>query len=387
MAKITIIKNVRVFDGDAVSGPKTVVIEGSRIGDDVLADGADSSTAIVVDGTGRTLLPGLIDCHVHIGDEAQLAACASYGVTTVCDMGCMPLEKYVKLRAAKGPTTWLSSSLPAYEENSIHGKLFKFAGVAPDHAVHGTDEVEKFVQNRIDEEANYIKVIADFPGHEQAILNQVQVEAKKHGKMTVAHTAHYLAFDRGLQADFDILTHVPTDKVLDDNIVDRLVSQETVAVPTLAMMQRMADSWILWGLSWILSSFKRRNFQVALDSVAAMHNGGVPIVAGTDANNSGLFTLVAGKSLHHELQLLVRAGLTPIEALRAATSLAALYFNLQDRGRIVSGLRADLVLVDGNPDEDITVTQKISNVWSNGEEVPILSAAERRAGLGNCAVM
>ncbi|KAI1460831.1 putative hydrolase [Annulohypoxylon moriforme] len=386
MGKLTIIKHVRIFDGESIRGPRTAVIEGSRIGDDALADDPDPSAVEVVNGTGCTLLPGLIDCHVHILDETQLAACASYGVTTVCDMACVPLEKYIKLRAAKGPTTWLSSSLPAYEENSRHGKLFKLARVTPDHAVHNTEEAAKFVQNRVDEKVDYIKIIADFPGHEQAVLDKIQVEARKHGKMTVAHTAQFHAFERGVQADFDILTHVPSDKTLDDDIVGKMVNQKTVAVPTLTMMQRMADSWVLWLASWIVPSLGGRNFQVSLDSVTAMHNAGVPIVAGTDANNSGVFSIVPGISLHHELELLVRAGLTPLEALRAATSLAAQHFNLSDRGRISPGLRADLVLVEGNPDEDITATARILKVWSNGEEATI-SAQHRRAGLGSCAVM
>ncbi|KAI1418163.1 putative hydrolase [Hypoxylon sp. FL1857] len=384
MGGVTIIKHVRVFDGEAISGPKTVVIEGSSIGDDALADDPDPSATAMVDGTGCTLLPGLIDCHVHIRDEAQLAACATYGVTTVCDMACMPLEKYQKLRAAKGPTTWLSSSLPAYEENSRHGKLFKFTGITPDHAVHNTDEAVKFVQDRIDEGVDYIKVIADAPGHDQAVLNKIQGEAQKHGKMTVAHTAHYEAFERGVRAGFDILTHVPMDEVLDDYIVGKMASQKTIAVPTLSMMQRMAESWVMWGISWF--SGRSYNFQVALDSVAAMHNAGVPILAGTDANDSGIFTIVPGQSLHHELELLVRAGLTPLEALRAATSLAARHFNLQDRGRIAPGLRADLVLVEGKPDEDIRAAQKISRVWSGGVEASI-SAVQRGTGLGSCAVM
>ncbi|KAI1210399.1 putative hydrolase [Annulohypoxylon truncatum] len=386
MGGLTIIKHVRVFDGESIHGPKTAVIEGSRIGNDALADDPDPSAVEVVDGSGCTLLPGLIDCHVHILDEAQLAACASYGVTTVCDMACVPLEKYVKLRAAKGPTTWLSSSLPAYEENSRHGMLFKLARVTPDHAVHNTEEAAKFVQDRVDEEVDYIKIIADFPGHEQAVLDRIQVEAKKHGKMTVAHTAQYHSFERGVQADFDILTHVPSDKALDNDIIGKMVSQKTVAVPTLTMMQVMADSWVLWLVSWILPSFGRRNFQASLDSVTMMRDAGVPIVAGTDANNSGIFSIVPGKSLHHELELLVRAGLTPLEALRSATSLAAQHFNLPDRGRISPGLRADLALVEGNPDEDIAATARILKVWSNGEEATI-PAQNQRASLGSCAVM
>lgn len=252
--------------------------------------------------------------------------------------------------------------------------------------MHNTDEAAKFVQDRVDENVDYIKIIADYPGHEQAVLDRIQAEAAKHGKMTIAHVAHYDAFQRGLQADFDNLTHVPSDKALDDNIVGRMVNQKTVAIPTLTMMEAMANSWILWGIGLVFKSMGRnRSFQAALDSVAAMHNAGVPILAGTDVNNSGIVTIVAGKSLHHELELLVRAGLTPVEALRAASSLAAQRFNLQDRGRIAPELRADLVLVNGNPDKDITATQRISRVWSAGEEISV-SAAGPVSGW-SCSVM
>ncbi|KAI2634252.1 putative hydrolase [Hypomontagnella submonticulosa] len=387
MGGLTIIKHVRVFDGETVSSPKTVVIDGSRIGDDALADEPDPSAVVVIDGTGCTLLPGLIDCHVHIRDEVQLATCASFGVTTVCEMGYLPPEKYQKMRDAEGPTTCLRAGLPAYEENSRHGKMFKFAGVSPDHAVHNTDEAEKFVQDRVDEGVDYVKVISDFPGHDQAVLDKIQAAARKQGKMTVSHAAQYVSFDRSLEANFDIITHVPMDKALDDNVVSRMASQKTIAVPTLAMMEVMSNSWAVWGITWILEwRGSNRNFQHSLDSVTAMRKAGVTILAGTDANNSGIATIVPGKSLHHELELLVRAGLTPIEALRAATSQAAEHFNLQDRGYISPGLRADIVLVEGNPDEDITATQRISRVWSSGKEVPIPEKGQF-AGLGSCAVI
>jgi imidazolonepropionase-like amidohydrolase len=76
--------------------------------------------------------------------------------------------------------------------------------------------------------------------------------------------------------------------------------------------------------------------------------------------------MVHGASLHHELQLLVRAGLTPLEALRAATSIPARRFGLLDRGKIVSGARADLLLVEGNPVENISDTLNIVSVWRQG---------------------
>src|SRR6201999_2434621 len=88
------------------------------------------------------------------------------------------------------------------------------------------------------------------------------------------------------------------------------------------------------------------DFSNALASVTALHKAGVPILAGTDAPNPGT---AHGVSIHRELELLVRAGLSPIETLRAATALPAHSFRLPDRGRIAPGLRADLLLVGGDP--------------------------------------
>ena len=106
------------------------------------------------------------------------------------------------------------------------------------------------------------------------------------------------------------------------------------------------------------------------ETVAALHRAGVPILAGTDANETpGVpFNPMFGDSLHHELELLVEAGLSTIDALRAATSLPAQHFGLIDRGIIKPGYRADLVLIDGNPLEDIRATRQIRRVWCGGIE-------------------
>ena len=92
----------------------------------------------------------------------------------------------------------------------------------------------------------------------------------------------------------------------------------------------------------------------------------VPILAGTDAPNPGT---LHGASIHRELELLVKAGLTPVEALAAATSVPAAQFRLSDRGRIKSGMRADLLLVKGDPTSDIKATRSIIRIWKIGVAV------------------
>jgi len=107
------------------------------------------------------------------------------------------------------------------------------------------------------------------------------------------------------------------------------------------------------------------NFANALAAVRALRAAGVPLLAGTDAPNPGT---AHGASIHRELELLVQAGLTPTEALRSATSVPAKSFGLNDRGRIAPGLRADLLLVKGDPTQDIFATRDIVSIWKTGVE-------------------
>ena len=120
----------------------------------------------------------------------------------------------------------------------------------------------------------------------------------------------------------------------------------------------------------------RQSLDAARESVARLRAAGVTLLAGTDAPNPGT---AHGISLHRELELLVGAGLSPIEALAAATLLPARVFHLADRGRLAPGLRADLVLVDGDPTRDIIATRRIVSIWKGGIAVERRPAAPEAA--------
>jgi hypothetical protein len=105
------------------------------------------------------------------------------------------------------------------------------------------------------------------------------------------------------------------------------------------------------------------HYEGAEEAVRQLKAAGVPLLAGSDAPNPGT---AHGVSLHRELELLVKAGLTPLEALTAATSTPARIFGLADRGRISQGLRADLVLVSGDPTKDVLATRDIVGIWKAG---------------------
>ncbi|KAJ5617362.1 hypothetical protein N7537_002476 [Penicillium hordei] len=145
---------------------------------------------------------------------------------------------------------------------------------------------------------------------------------------------------------------------MSDAEVYQMVKDNRISILMLVMMNVTALSKCL-------------DFESACKTVVALHRAGVSILAGTDANSvPGVPAKVSyGISLYEELELLVRCGMSTTEALRPATSVAAKYFGVCDCGFIQPGYRADLVLIGGNPVENITATKSIQTVWIAGQEL------------------
>jgi imidazolonepropionase-like amidohydrolase len=177
------------------------------------------------------------------------------------------------------------------------------------HLVDSTGQAAQFVQERIDEGADYIKIVADIPGPTQEILNALAAEARKQGNPTVAHAARNAAFQMAQEAKVDIVTHVPLDKALDEAAAELMAKEQRVSVPTSAIAEMIPRSGRIPGVS----------YEPTRDSAAMLHRSNVPIFAGTDSNQSRVGPVPHGEGLHHELELLTGAGLSPLEYLRAAT--------------------------------------------------------------------
>ena len=375
-AKIAI-SNVRVFDGRCLGEPSTVVIDGGIIG-------KDAESATVIDGGGGVLLPGLIDAHIHLQSEHDLQVMAEYGITSALDMATWPLSKLEPLRGRVGMTDIRSPGLPATSPGSLHSVLLP---IPTEGLVASPKHAANFVANRIAEGVDYIKVVADVPGPDQVTLNALVAAAHEQNKLVVAHASSFIPFAMAQEAKADIVTHAPRDKALDDEACSRMLAANRISVPTLVMAEALSKppSWgAIFGLLarpsvlWAIIKARRANphgggntYENARDSVTALYKAGVPILAGTDAHSepNSPFSVKHGDSLHHELELLVEAGLSTVDALRAATCLPAKHFNLNDRGVIEVGKRADLVLISQDPIQDIRATRSIQRVWCAGIEV------------------
>ena len=200
--------NVRVFDGERLLEPGTVVIDGDRIG-------TDPAGARTVDGDGRALLPGLIDCHIHLTDDATLVALARNGVTTGLDMGTWPPELVASLRGRAGVTDVRSSGTGATHPASMHAKrMGRAQGLVAD-----PDEAKAYVAQRVAEGVDYIKIIVDPPGFDEATVRALVDAAHAHGLRTIAHAANSAAVLLAQGAGVDVLTHAPIDRPLTDDEV------------------------------------------------------------------------------------------------------------------------------------------------------------------------
>jgi imidazolonepropionase-like amidohydrolase len=361
----TVLRDVRVFDGTRVLEPGVVVLEGGLIasvgGSGAAEPGLDATT---VDGAGGVLLPGLIDAHVHPVDAGTLDTFASYGVTTVLDMGTWPAELVASLRGRTGTADLRSSGVGATSPDSSHAK--HLVGRPESALVTDPEDAQRYVRDRVAEGVDYVKIIIDLPGFDQATVTALVSAAHASGLRTVIHASSAEAYAMAEASGTDVVTHAPLDVALDDAAVADMVAHHRIAVPTLAMMEGIAEN-----IARANGGAKGPSYAAARDSVSALYRAGVPILAGTDANASvGVpASPPFGSSLHHELELLVGAGLSTVDALRAATVLPAEYFGLADRGAVAPGLRADLVLVAGDPVADITATSAIEHVWCAGIEV------------------
>jgi imidazolonepropionase-like amidohydrolase len=407
---LTAITNARVFDGHDVIGSPVVLIDGPAIR---RVGGAVPDGATIIDAGGGTLLPGLVDSHCHTSIES-LRLALRFGVTTELDMmGYWPAEKrrlvaesddLADVRAAGMCVTAPGGHPTEYEppegdeddhpelpegmtlEEAMAAFAFPFCSTAK--------ETTAMVARQVAEGSDYIKIMIEdgtvvghpgLPVISDEVLEAAVAEAHRQGRLTVAHVTTIEGARRAVRAGVDGLGHLFLDGPHTAEIVAEIVAADTFVIPTLTVVSsaiglsgaafasdervssRLSPAW-LESLRGCANVYPQGRLEDALGTVAALQAAGVDLLAGTDVTQPSpeFGGLAHGASVHHELQLLVAAGLTPVEALRAATSTPARRFGLTDRGRIVAGARADLLLVDGDPTATISDTLSYRAVWRRG---------------------
>lgn len=394
-----LVRDVQVFDGETLLPRTSVRVRGGLI--EAIGPGLDAPADYeVVDGGGGTLMPGLIDAHTHVFGDARRDA-PRFGVTTLVDMFSDPagLPAARRERASTAATDradlWSAGRLATAPGG--HGTQF---GIEVD-PLSAPADAPAWVEARREEGSDFIKVVredfhvyggeASLPSLDAATAAAVVDAAHAAGLRAVVHASARDAAHEALSAGADGLVHVFQDVPADGEFVALARGRGAFVIPTLSVVAAFAGEPA--GLEadarlspW-LAAEQREGLAARLhagppvphllanarESVRRLHAAGVRLLAGTDAPNPGT---AHGASLHGELAWLVSAGLTPREALVAATSAPADAFGLADRGRIAPGQRADLVLVEGDPTTDITATRAIVAVWKNGARIDRRAVAD-----------
>jgi imidazolonepropionase-like amidohydrolase len=394
---ITAIKNVHIFDGENIIDDKLILIEEERI---LSIGGVIPTGATVIDAHNATLMPGLIDSHVHT-DIDGLHDALLFGVTTELEMmGRWSFKERKEIAERHDIADIRSAGMgvtppgghPSQYMKSSNNLLLRFFYRYP--FVSTPEEAVKFVKKQVANGADYIKIFIEdgttvgFPGlrvtSNETLLAAVN-EAHLLGKMAIAHVTTFEGGQKAISAGVDGLAHLFFDHQPTPELISAIASSGAFVTPTLVTLStafgnsaaelatdkrvssRLSKKW-LNSLSRSMNVYPQGKLEDAFASVKALHNAGVDILAGSDVSEPIpiLGGLAHGASLHHELQLLVAAGMKPIEALRSATSIPARRFGLKDRGRIVPGARADLLLVDGDPITEISDTLSIVDIWRSG---------------------
>lgn len=383
-------ENVAVFDGQRKIDATNVLIEGGKIkavGKEV--KGPDSFKKI--SGTGKTLMPGLIDSHTHVWMESQLQQAAMFGVTTELDMMSVP-ENVAMFRKqqADGKANDRADVFSAGAAVTVkggHGTQFGFA--VP--TVDGAGEAAQFVNERVREGSDYIKLILEdgraygqtIPTIDRETFSIAVRTAHEKRRLAVAHVSTATNANLAVENDIDGLVHLFSDQAASPEWLALAKTKKIFVVPTASVISNTTganlsklviedpflkpllnqESIANLTRAFPIRAGQEKGWEILKENIGKLGRAGIPVLAGTDAANPGTDH---GVSMHQELRLLVSAGLTNEQALAAATSLPAKHFQLSDRGQIASGMRADLILVDGDPTKDVANVARIEGVWKRG---------------------
>ncbi len=413
-----------IFEGARLlrpgSGPPiqrgTLLVENGRIVriGETAGDVKAPAGATRIDLAGKTVMPLLVDTHVHLGYQKGLVFAADNftrdtivdqldrylyaGVGAVLSLGTDPGTLPFQVRAdqaagRRGGSTWLTAGRGIAAPNAGPGTPELKASA---YGVTTEEEARRAVREQTANKVDFIKIWVDdrngtVPKLDPALSRAVIDEAHKQGTRVIAHVFYLDDAKELARAGVDGFAHLVRDREADDELVALVKSRNIFVMPNLAISENGAHAsppaWLADPLlretspadviARVGETFGRRTpeavaraqrtYAAMQRTLARLNAAGVTIVLGTDdgAVRDHFYAYTA----HRELRLMVEAGMSPAQVLTAATKTSADVLRLTDRGRLEPGSRADLLVLDANPLDDIAHTTRIAAIYQNGVAV------------------
>lgn len=282
---------------------------------------------------------------------------------------CRNYTECALLKGHLGLAEVLTAGVPAVGPNSSHSRMLD---LTPGQLIYPTSDPVELVDWAFGNNSDYFKITVETNGPSPELQTRLVHATHALGKQTMSHAADLTSYLQVIASRSNGIQHTPDDGNLSASAIRDIKHNGQFVTPTMAIFRlAFSNPAVIQFLSGSGGSKGNSSYSTVRANVAALHKAGVPILVGTDSIGtiSANVSLPFGITLHEELQNLVDIGMTPAEAINAATKVPAKYHRLADRGIIAPGMRADLLLLKSNPLVNISNTLDIEAAWVGGRQV------------------
>jgi imidazolonepropionase-like amidohydrolase len=389
-ADAVVYEGARLITGDGATIENAVfVVDGDRFVTVGTSDEIDASSAANrVDLTGKTVMPAIVNAHAHLASPRpqrtdQLQQWAYYGTGAVLSLGLDDGDVGFEMR---------NESVAGLAQSRSAGR--GITGEEPGRSevpfwITSEDAARSAVQELAAQEVDFVKIWVDDRGEQYTRLSPelygaVIDEAHANGLKVAAHIFRLEDAKGLLRAGIDAFAHGIRDMDVDDELMELWAER-----PDVVLIPNLPGPGVALDLSWLSGTVPaerlaqmqagqqdrpaaQASFGIQARNLDRLNSAGVTIAFGTDGANPW--------TSHQEMEDMVRSGMTPTEVIVAATSTSAAVMGIDDIGTVGVGMRADFVVLDANPLDDITNTRRISAVYLGGEEVDRDAVSARLLG-------
>jgi imidazolonepropionase-like amidohydrolase len=369
-----VISNIGLFNGNEDVGIVNIGINSDSI---AIISSKPIAADSIINGTGKYIIPGLVNSHVHIWEPQQLKAGYASGILAQIGAHASNVErdqKIKKVNKEEGYSHYFTSGFAATVPNGHPTQVSSF----PIETINDSISVSEWVDNRIDEKVDFIKIVRDhhdffqFPALPTLSYDQIEelinyTHSKKLKAVVHIGTLEEMVTIAKYKPDgFVHMWSYSDNASLTEGALTTLKESGAFVIPTALLIPRgHAFSEQKGGKD---ASWARENFisaEAAKEGIKRMHEKGIVILAGTDTGAQP-FMMDYAMDLFAELQLYSESGLSNLEVLKTATGNAAKAWNIPI-GKLEKGSKLNMLMLNGNPIDSLNVLKEINTIWKTGK--------------------